>query len=81
MAKGDVSGVRDLVLSGVAPVVLLPLCLCLGVPLCPPSTSCNTGGKFKTSETVGRTQADGGDGNRDRDGDWEVSARWGERTD
>lgn len=72
MAKGDVSGARDSVLSGVAPAVLLPLCLCLGVPLRLPSTSCDTGGKFKTNKTLARIQVDGGDGNggRDRDVGW-----------
>lgn len=69
MAKGDLSRVRDSVLSGVAPAVLLPLCLCLGVPLRLPSTSRDVGGKFKPSKTLGRTQAAGGDGNGERDGD------------
>ena len=69
MAKGDVSKVRDSVLSGVAPAVLMPFSLCLGVPLHSPSTSCDAGGKFKTNKTLGRTQADGEDAKGDRIGD------------
>lgn len=70
MAKDDISGVRDSVLSDVAPAVLLPLCLCLGVPLCPPSTSCHTGGKFKPNKALAQTQAARGDGDRGGDMGW-----------
>lgn len=82
MAKGDISGVRDSVLSGVAPAALLPLCLCLGVPLHLPSSSCDTGGMFKPIKAFGRTQVARGEGNRDRHGDmgWKsLLTPWGER--